>query len=51
MPSNLVKTKKDEKLWKKAKKLAAKKGKAKNYKYINSIYQNLKGKPDKKKRR
>ncbi len=46
MPTNLVKTKEDEKLWERAKKLAKKQGKAKNYAYIVAIYKKLKGLSD-----
>lgn len=46
MPTNLVKTAKDEELWNRAKAIAAKEGQAGNYAYINSIYQNMKGKSD-----
>lgn len=43
MPANLVKTPKDEKLWSKAKAIAAKEGHKEDWAYINSIYQNMKG--------
>jgi len=47
MPTNVVKTKSDEKKWSKAKALAKKEGKEDNYAYIMSIYKNLKGESDK----
>jgi hypothetical protein len=43
MPTNLVKTPRDEKLWAQAKAQAKKQGKGDNWAYINSIYQNMKG--------
>jgi hypothetical protein len=43
MPANVVKTSKDEKLWKKAKKQAEKEGQADNWAYIMAIYQKMKG--------
>lgn len=42
MPSNIVKTERDERLWKKAKKIAADAGKAENYAYVNGVYQRMK---------
>lgn len=47
MPTNLVKTERDERLWNKAELLAAKAGHAKDWKYVNGIYQKLKGSDDK----
>jgi hypothetical protein len=44
MPSNVVKTKRDEHLWNKAKSIAARKGRAKDWKYIMGIYLRMKGK-------
>lgn len=44
MPTNLVKTKRDEKLWAKATAQAAKQGKEDNFAYITSIYESMKGK-------
>lgn len=44
MPTNLVKTKKDEAIWAKAKAKAAKQGKADDWPYVNSIFQNMQGK-------
>lgn len=44
MPANLVKTPKEDRLWAKARERAAKAGHAGNWKYINSIYQTMKGK-------
>ena len=41
MPSNIVKTKKDEARWQRAKRLAAQSGQAFNYAYIMSIYKKL----------
>lgn len=46
MPTNVVKTKRDEKLWRKAKLLAKKEGKENNYAYIMSIFRRLKGLSD-----
>ena len=43
MPSNLVKTDRDERLWSKATTAAEKQGKGENYAYINGIYQRMKG--------
>lgn len=43
MPSNVVKSKRDERLWQKAKKQAKKQGKAGEYDYIMGIYQKMKG--------
>ena len=42
MPSNIVKTPKDEKLWDKAKASAEKQGGSANYALINHIYQRMK---------
>ena len=47
MPNNLIKTKRDEHLWEKAKGIAAKEGHKDDWAYINGIYQNMKGKPKK----
>ena len=44
MPTNLVKTKRDEHLWEKAKKIAAKEGREEDWAYINGIYQKMRGK-------
>ena len=45
MPKNLVKTKADEKKWRKAKKAAGSKYKGKTrWKVVNHIYQKMKGK-------
>lgn len=44
MPSNLVKTKRDERLWDKAKQRAKEEGHTEDWAYINGIYQNMKGK-------
>lgn len=46
MPSNLIKTKEDEKYWEKAKKIAKKKMKKENedfYKYAVGIFKRMKG--------
>lgn len=43
MPTNLVKTEHDEKLWRQAKALAAKNGHKENWGYVVSIYQSMKG--------
>jgi hypothetical protein len=43
MPVSVVKTKEDEKAWKKAKKQAEKQGQGDNYAYIMSIYKNMTG--------
>lgn len=43
MPSNLVKTPKDERLWDKAKDLAADQGHKNDYAYITGIFQRMKG--------
>tara|TARA_R100000353_G_scaffold28972_1_gene24112 strand:- start:2569 stop:2718 length:150 start_codon:yes stop_codon:yes gene_type:complete len=42
MPVNIVKTKRDEKLWSKAKYAAGKRGSNKNYALVNHIYQRMK---------
>ncbi len=42
MPSNLVRTKVDEKLWSEAKSKAKDQGQSENYAYITSIYINMK---------
>jgi len=44
MPTNLVHTEHDEKLWRQAKALAAKNGHKENWGYVVSIYQSMKGK-------
>lgn len=41
MPTNVVKTKEDERLWQKAKARAKEQGKAENYAYIMGIYKNM----------
>jgi len=43
MPANLVKTKHDEALWNRAKTQAAKEGKAENWAYVTTIFENMKG--------
>lgn len=43
MPTNAVKTARDEHLWTQAKQLARKQGRAKDYSYIMGIYQRSKG--------
>lgn len=43
MPSNLVKTPRDEHLWSKAKQRAKEEGRTDDYAYINGIYQRMKG--------
>ncbi len=43
MPSGLVKTKRDEELWSKAKSQAAKQGHTEDWAYVNGIYQKMKG--------
>jgi hypothetical protein len=43
MPSNLVKTHRDEELWSKAKARAAEQGHKGDWAYINGIYQRMKG--------
>jgi len=42
MPSNVVKTERDERLWRQAKQMAAKEGRAKDYKYIMGIFMRMK---------
>lgn len=49
MPTNVVKTKKDEKHWSKAKAIAAKSGHSKDWAYIMGIYQKMSGKEHAKK--
>ena len=44
MPTNAVKTPKDEKLWSRAKAQAAEQGHSEDWAYVMSIYQNMKGK-------
>lgn len=44
MPSSVVKTKKDERLWARAKQIAAKANRADDYAYIMGIYKNMIGK-------
>lgn len=51
MPTNLVKTAKDEELWFRAKTQAEKEGQGGNYAYITSIFENMKGKSDSPKAR
>jgi uncharacterized protein (DUF2267 family) len=41
MPSNVVKTKRDERLWKEAKKQAKEQGKAKNWRYIMGVFERM----------
>lgn len=41
MPTNVVKTQKDEEKWQKAKKIAAKQGHQNDYGYIMSIYKKM----------
>lgn len=41
MPTNVVKTKEDERLWQKAKARAKEQGKADNYAYIMGIYKQM----------
>jgi hypothetical protein len=48
MPANVVKTKEDEHKWSKAKSIAAKEGKKKDWSYIMGIYNKMKGKKSKK---
>lgn len=48
MPVNQVKTPEEEKLWNKAKAIAAKEGHKEDWAYINGIYQNMKGRDKKK---
>ena len=45
MPSSMVKGKKKEAAWSKAKEAAAKEGKGDNYAYITSIFKSMSGKP------
>lgn len=42
MPSNLVKTKSDEKIWSRAKAKAEEQGQSENYAYITSIFMDMK---------
>jgi hypothetical protein len=42
VPSNVVKSERDEKLWSKAKFAAKKRGSDKNYALVNHIYQRMK---------
>lgn len=42
MPTNIVKTERDEALWKRAKFAAKKRGSDKNYALVNHIYQRMK---------
>lgn len=42
MPTNVVKTKRDEELWHRAKVLAAQQGRAEDYAYIMGIFKKLK---------
>lgn len=44
MPHPIVKTKKDEEYWSRAKKLAADQGHKEDYDYIMAIFQNMSGK-------
>jgi hypothetical protein len=41
MPTNVVKTPEDERLWQKAKARAKEQGKAENYAYIMGIYKQM----------
>ena len=41
MPTNVVKTPEDERLWQKAKARAKEQGKAENYAYIMGIYKSM----------
>jgi hypothetical protein len=50
MPVNVVKSKEDEKKWEKAKAKASEQGHAEDWAYVMSIYQNMKGEKDKKKK-
>lgn len=43
MPKGLVKTPRDERLWRRAKAQAAKKGRGGDYAYITGIYKHMKG--------
>lgn len=43
MPKGVVKTKRDEEKWNKAKQVAEKAGQKSNYAYIMGIYQKMKG--------
>lgn len=43
MPTNLVHTKRDERLWNEAKKQAAKQGRAEDWAYVVGIFQRMKG--------
>lgn len=43
MPSNVVRTPRDEHLWEKAKQVAASQGHAKEYDYIMGIYKKMQG--------
>lgn len=47
MPTNVVKTEHDERLWKKAKEQAKKQGREDDYDYIMGIFQRMKGKTSK----
>jgi hypothetical protein len=42
LPTNVVKTARDERLWRKAKEQASSEGKAGNYAYIMGIYKRMK---------
>jgi len=44
MPANIVKTRKDERLWRRAKALARRQGKAGDFAYVTGIFEKLKGK-------
>lgn len=50
MPANVVKTKRDEKIWKRAKAQAKEQGQEKNYAYIMSIYKSMGGSTGKEKK-
>jgi len=43
MPVNVVKTPRDERLWRKAKAVAKKRNRAKDWKYVMGIYKRMKG--------
>lgn len=43
MPTNVVKTERDERLWEKAKSSAAEQGHTEDWRYIMGIYKKMKG--------
>jgi len=51
MPANLVKTERDERLWEKAKRLAARQGHAGDWAYIVGIFKRMRGHRTKKRKR